>query len=83
MKQDLTSNVFFIKSRSNVLKKLPRVEGRPGAGMEPFDFETLKENLQNKYGTRFISEEDVVSAALYPKVTLSQGKAVKKRENKY
>ena len=50
------------------MKKLPRVDGRPGAEMDPFDFETLKKNLQNKYGGRFISEEDVVSAALYPKV---------------
>jgi hypothetical protein len=36
--------------------------------MPPFDFPALKEKLQDKFGSRFISEEDVVSAALYPKV---------------
>jgi hypothetical protein len=36
--------------------------------MAPFDFPALKEKLQDKFGSRFISEEDVVSAALYPKV---------------
>ena len=35
--------------------------------MAPFNFEDLKRKLKLKYGTR-ISEADVLSAALYPKV---------------
>ncbi len=60
--------MFLASNRSNVLKGAPRVDGRPGAEMAPFDFPALKEKLQDKFGSRFISEEDVVSAALYPKV---------------
>ena len=44
--------------------------GRPGAEMPPFDFEGLKVKLHEKFGARFISDEDVVSAALYPKVSV-------------
>ena len=41
--------------------------GRPGESLAPFNFEDLKRKLKLKYGTR-ISEADVLSAALYPKV---------------
>jgi hypothetical protein len=36
--------------------------------MPPFDFEALKKQLYQKFGAKFISEEDVCSTALYPKV---------------
>lgn len=59
---------FEISSlHSKVLKGAKKVEGRPGATLPPVDFDALKENLEDKYGT-FVTEEDVMSAALYPKV---------------
>ncbi len=38
--------------RSNVLKNSPRVIGRPGAEMPPLDFDTLKQKLDEKFGSR-------------------------------
>lgn len=46
---------------------MPRIKGRPGASMKPFDFDTLKAELKKEYHN--ISDRDVMSAALYPKVT--------------
>uniref|UniRef100_A0A671QLM0 Pyruvate carboxylase n=1 Tax=Sinocyclocheilus anshuiensis TaxID=1608454 RepID=A0A671QLM0_9TELE len=53
--------------RSKVLKSLPRIEGRPGASLPPMDFETLESDLQMTHGDE-ITPEDVMSAAMYPKV---------------
>lgn len=53
--------------RSKVLKDMPRVKGRPGANLEPFDFAKLKKELQESHP--HVSEKDVMSAALYPSVT--------------
>lgn len=53
--------------RSKVLKDLPRVEGRPGASLPPLDFEALSQELGARDGTP-PSPEDLLSAALYPKV---------------
>lgn len=53
--------------RSKVVRDLPTVEGRPGASMEPLDFETLRKDLREKHGPN-LSDVDVLSAALYPKV---------------
>jgi len=39
--------------------------------LPPFDFDGLKAKLESKFGSTFISEEDVVSAALYPKVVIA------------
>ena len=50
-----------------VLKDLPRVEGRPGASLPPLDFEALSQELGARDGTP-PSPEDLLSAALYPKV---------------
>ncbi|XP_066438591.1 pyruvate carboxylase, mitochondrial isoform X1 [Eleutherodactylus coqui] len=52
--------------RSKVLKDLPRIEGRPGASLSPLDFTKLEEGLKNKYDD--ITPEDIMSAAMYPKV---------------
>ncbi|KAM5137886.1 pyruvate carboxylase, mitochondrial [Mantella aurantiaca] len=52
--------------RSKVLKDLPRIEGRPGASLPPMDFVKLEEGLRSKYDD--ITPEDIMSAAMYPKV---------------
>ncbi|XP_069821355.1 pyruvate carboxylase, mitochondrial [Dendropsophus ebraccatus] len=52
--------------RSKVLKDLPRIEGRPGASLPPMDFAKLEEGLRSKYDD--ITPEDIMSAAMYPKV---------------
>lgn len=54
-------------SPPQVLKDLPRVEGRPGASLPPLDFEALSQELGARDGTP-PSPEDLLSAALYPKV---------------
>ncbi|XP_030387243.1 pyruvate carboxylase, mitochondrial isoform X2 [Scaptodrosophila lebanonensis] len=53
--------------RSRVLKDMPRIEGRPGEGLEPLDFDKLKQELKESHPN--ISDRDVMSAALYPQVT--------------
>ncbi|XP_031441371.2 pyruvate carboxylase, mitochondrial-like [Clupea harengus] len=53
--------------RSKVLKNLPRIEGRPGASLPPLDFEALEAKLKATWGDE-ITPEDVMSAAMYPKV---------------
>ncbi|CAI9740990.1 pyruvate carboxylase, mitochondrial-like isoform X2 [Octopus vulgaris] len=53
--------------RTKILKGLPKIDGRPGASMEPFDFEKLREELKVKHKTN-VHEVDLMSAALYPKV---------------
>lgn len=52
---------------AQVLKSLPRVEGRPGATLPSMDFQALEKQLQEAYGDE-ITPEDVMSAAMYPKV---------------
>ncbi|KAG9407259.1 hypothetical protein AC1031_001950 [Aphanomyces cochlioides] len=60
--------------RSKVLKGrlLPNgksmFEGRPGAEMEPYDFQEAHRQLCEAYGTDNISELDVLSHAMYPDV---------------
>ncbi|CAG8526782.1 15237_t:CDS:10, partial [Dentiscutata heterogama] len=53
--------------RSDIIRDLPRIDGRPGTSLQPLDLEELKNNLKAKYG-RSIREVDVSSAAIYPKV---------------
>ncbi|KAL1926277.1 hypothetical protein VTP01DRAFT_5974 [Rhizomucor pusillus] len=52
--------------RSHIVRDLPRIDGRPGASLPPLDLAKLKEELQEKYDN--ITDYDVLSAALYPKV---------------
>lgn len=52
---------------AQVLKSLPRVEGRPGASLPPMDFQALEKQLRDAHGDE-ITPEDVMSAAMYPKV---------------
>uniref|UniRef100_A0A8C7KR63 Pyruvate carboxylase n=1 Tax=Oncorhynchus kisutch TaxID=8019 RepID=A0A8C7KR63_ONCKI len=53
--------------RSKVLKNMPRVEGRPGASLPSMDFQALEKQLRETHGDD-ITPEDVMSAAMYPKV---------------
>ncbi|XP_035267705.1 pyruvate carboxylase, mitochondrial isoform X1 [Anguilla anguilla] len=53
--------------RSKVLKSLPRLEGRPGASLAPMDFQALEKQLREAHGDD-ITPEDMMSAAMYPKV---------------
>jgi len=53
--------------RSRVLKDMPRIEGRPGANLQPLDFDKLRTDLKESHP--HVSERDVMSAALYPAVT--------------
>ncbi|RXN35425.1 pyruvate mitochondrial-like protein [Labeo rohita] len=53
--------------RSKVLKSMPRIEGRPGASLPPMNFEALESDLRMAHGDE-ITPEDVMSAAMYPKV---------------
>ena len=46
---------------------MPRIEGRPGASLPPLDFEALEAKLKATWGDE-ITPEDVMSAAMYPKV---------------
>lgn len=58
-------NVWF---RDDVLKDMPRVKGRPGIDLAPLDMSFLKSDLEAKL-EKTLSDVDVMSAALYPKVT--------------
>ncbi|KAF7990703.1 hypothetical protein HCN44_000508 [Aphidius gifuensis] len=53
--------------RSKILKDMPRVNGRPGESLSPLDFNKLEKELRDNHPT--ITENDVMSAALYPQVT--------------
>lgn len=53
--------------RSKILKGAPVIDGRPGASMAALDFDQLREELVEKHGEN-ISDNDLMSAALYPKV---------------
>jgi len=52
--------------RSDILKDLPVVNGRPGESMEPLDFVALKQELTAKFGA--VTDYDVMSVAMYPHV---------------
>lgn len=47
------------------------INGRPGTSLEPLDFVALKEALIEKHSVE-IRDEDVMSAALYPKVYVTK-----------
>ncbi|KAJ1959692.1 pyruvate carboxylase, partial [Dispira parvispora] len=66
--------------RSHIIKDLPRIEGRPGASLDPVDFEKLREDLVKTYGPN-IRDVDLSSAALYPKVFADYRKVLDKYGN--
>lgn len=53
--------------RTQILKDKIRYEGRPGAELEPLDFNKVKENLITKYG-EIVEDCDVMSHVMFPKV---------------
>lgn len=59
--------MFLLLILPQVLKSLPRIDGRPGASLPPMDFKALEEGLRAAHGDE-ITPEDVMSAAMYPKV---------------
>ena len=59
--------IFHVIVLPQILKGAATIEGRPGESLEALDFDSLKQSLEEKHETTF-SDEDVMSAALYPKV---------------
>ncbi|KAI5481431.1 pyruvate carboxylase [Pseudohyphozyma bogoriensis] len=53
--------------RSQIIRNKPRVDGRPGKDLKPYDFAKARTDLVAKYGSS-ISSLDVLSYAMYPKV---------------
>lgn len=53
--------------RSKIIRDKPRIEGRPGLTMKPYDFGKAREDLIAKYG-KGITSTDVLSHCMYPKV---------------
>jgi pyruvate carboxylase len=53
--------------KERILRETPEVEGRPGASMEPADFEATRTHLATLMHTS-PSDRDVVTHILYPKV---------------
>ena len=56
--------------RTNVLESrgLEPVEGRPGASLKAYDFESAESQLKSTYGDKNISTKETLSHALYPNV---------------
>jgi pyruvate carboxylase len=54
--------------RTKILKGKKIYDGRPGASLEPLDFEKVKKQLIEKFGN-IIDECDVMSYVMFPKVT--------------
>ncbi|PAA59692.1 hypothetical protein BOX15_Mlig018529g2 [Macrostomum lignano] len=46
----------------------PTYTDRPGAKMPPFDFDALRERLNEKFSDLHITEKDLISSALYPRM---------------
>ncbi|KAJ7576794.1 carbamoyl-phosphate synthase L chain, ATP binding domain-containing protein [Mycena floridula] len=53
--------------RSHIIRNKPRIDGRPGATMQPLEFKKIKAELRSKFG-KHITDADVTSYVMYPKV---------------
>ncbi|XP_011270291.1 hypothetical protein CAOG_08680 [Capsaspora owczarzaki ATCC 30864] len=53
--------------RTKIVRNLPCVQGRPGANMPALDLVKLKRDLVEQFGS-WITDTDVMSAAMYPEV---------------
>lgn len=51
-----------------MLKGKKRYDGRPGADLAPLDFKKVKTELVEKFGNDQISDCDVMSYVMFPKV---------------
>lgn len=56
-----------LRFAAQVLKDLPRVEGRPGASLPALNLQELEKDLIERHGEE-VTPEDVLSAAMYPDV---------------
>jgi pyruvate carboxylase len=56
--------------RSKVLSSrgLDPVDGRPGAALGDYNFDKERDEMRKRYGEKNVSEKDLLSYALYPKV---------------
>lgn len=41
--------------RTHIIRNRPRIDGRPGATMAPYDFDAARKKLQDKYGRSAIT----------------------------
>jgi pyruvate carboxylase len=53
--------------RTRIIRNKPRIDGRPGATMSPLDFKKIKAELRSTFG-KHITDADVISSVMYPKV---------------
>eukprot|EP00051_Salpingoeca_urceolata_P005548 m.74266 g.74266 ORF g.74266 m.74266 type:complete len:1183 (-) comp14420_c0_seq2:68-3616(-) len=63
-------NGFPEPLRARVLKGKPTVSGRPGADLDPLDFEAIRKDIAKKFHsgrTEDVSDTDVMSSCMYPK----------------
>jgi len=61
--------------RTKIIRNKPRIDGRPGANMEPLDFKKIKAELRSKFG-KHITDADVTSYVMYPKVRRTSAQLV-------
>ncbi|THH32391.1 hypothetical protein EUX98_g1810 [Antrodiella citrinella] len=52
--------------RTKIIRNKQRIDGRPGASMEPLNFKKIKADLRSKFG-KHITDADVTSYVMYPK----------------
>ena len=55
--------------RSHIIRKKPKIDGRPGVSLQPLDFKKIKAELRSKFG-KHINDNDVTSYVMYPKVRI-------------
>ncbi|KAM0756393.1 pyruvate carboxylase [Meredithblackwellia eburnea MCA 4105] len=53
--------------RTQILRGKPKIDGRPGIGMAPYDFPAVRKKLTEKFGSS-ITSTDVLSYCMYPQV---------------
>ena len=53
--------------RSRIIRNKPKIDGRPGASLQPLEFKKIKAELRSKFG-KHITDSDVTSYVMYPKV---------------
>lgn len=51
-----------------MLKGKKKIDGRPGEGVAPLDFEKIEAELKKKFGDEMIRKCDVMSYVMFPKV---------------
>lgn len=57
--------------RSHIIRNKPKIDGRPGASLQPLEFKKIKAELRSKFG-KHINDSDVTSYVMYPKVETFQ-----------